>query len=271
MRNAAFWLIILSRISLGATGGEIEAGPENHGLQLRFGITNGENDTRSFTLELRNKRKEAVELSTAWGYESDTGDFSEFVKKRVTFSTMPEVRWFPPQTFVGGKKPPQAVQRVEVGGRFVVSWTTNGPLLKEKKDAGVQSFASFPPGLYFVRAHLWVRQKEDYVELWSNEQPFIVGGKQTAPKAPIGSITRVDAEKKTARLDIGSGAHVAPGDEYYIPVMASPTWKLKVTAVDSTSAEATLIEARSLTFPDWKPDLPKLGTQVVWMPTAAEK
>ena len=142
---------------------------------------------------------------------------------------------------MGRRKSPQPEQVLEKGAVLSVRWQTQGRHLKNRvtNPNEVQN-PEFPfPGLYSVHATLNVITSERTVPLRSNEQLVSVGGSRALPKSTLGQLAQVEADGKTAMLNLGSRHKIEPGDQFEHNSKGD-YWKLTVTKVEPTYSMGNL-------------------------------
>jgi hypothetical protein len=116
-----------------------------------------------------------------------------------------------------------------------VRWQTEGRHLKNRvtNPSEVQN-PEFPfPGLYSVHATVNVITTERTVLLRSNEQLVSVGGSRALPKSTLGQLAQVEADGKTAMLNLGSQHKIELGDQFEHNSKGD-YWKLTITKVEPT-------------------------------------
>jgi hypothetical protein len=215
-------------------------GPENGGLRLRFEVLphpDGTNEGYDVKVDLLNVTNRDITLQAKWPFEGDAPGAKDYVEAAISIETQPEigpwmgqVGWFGPRTL------PQPKDELKRGEALSFSWHTNGRHLKDKvvDDVRTQN-PEFPfPGLYSVHATLEISADGRPVSLTSNEQMVPIGGSRDVPKSTCGHLTQIDANTKTARLNLGSMQKIERGDEFHIYTGYSDyNWKLTITQVAS--------------------------------------
>jgi hypothetical protein len=275
------WLFLVPLCASGAAlGGDREdaktpalpePGPENSGLRLRLVVANpppggpAEHDMR---LEVLNVGKEPVTLVTEWRLGAvGAGDYAQYLEEATTFTAVPEVlvRVF---CVGGGGDPVQVDALIGPGRSFVSEWRVKGRTLSSFV---AQRGLTFPAdGRFLVRAHVTVKTSAGrYVRLWSNEQPFIVGGRDAAPRQCVARVLphHGNKGKQNVVLDVGTVGGAKVGDVFRVPAYKRGYWDLHLTHVYRDDSTASV--ARKSYYEDGRlrlPDLPGRGMEAELRP-----
>lgn len=244
LRICSFLLCFFIAASLHAMpSGSLQAGPENHGLRMQLSITTASEsgkDAYTVRLDLMNTGQVPVVLVANWPYEQDKGDYAEFLKSEVMLISHPEVLAETAQTGGEWRISPQPEYEIKPGARLTVEWSSTDRRLKPKNYPNTSPY--FPTdGLYGIRAKfLAVTKDGKRILLTSNEQPVPVGGSVEMPKYATARIIRVDPEKKTAAINLGSDQRIEKNDKFSLRYGTLGCWHLTITEVDEGLARGTV-------------------------------
>jgi hypothetical protein len=227
-----------------------EAGPEESGLRLRLLVAPpadgraaaAQKDGYDVRLDLLNTSQQPITLLGKWRNE-DQGDIAAYLEAATSIECVPQIA-----PWVGGvqespRKLPQPRQVLAAGETLSMHWQTDGRHLKNRvTDPNEVQNPTFPfPGLYAVHATLDVITADGgTMRLRSNEQLVCVGGSRAMPKYTRGPLLSVDAEKKTARLGLGTLQKAKVGDTFEIGHPKGKFWKLTLTSVSPQISQGTL-------------------------------
>ncbi|MHC4502729.1 MAG: hypothetical protein ACYTFI_05430 [Planctomycetota bacterium] len=218
-----------------------DPGPASHGLRLRLIVTNpkpGEEEVHRIRLEVLNVGKAPVVLVAKFVYERG-GDYAAYLRSAATFTTVPEVLSYTGQTAGRSRKSPQPEARIEPRGSLVSEWEIKGRMFH----SGGWELTIPTDGQFLIRAHVTVKTKAgEHVRLWSNEQPFVVGGVDTAPRQCVAKIWWVQREMNSVHLDVGAVDGASVGDVFRTYVPMRGRWDLEVTSVDRERSVASVLK-----------------------------
>ena len=268
-------LLVLHGLVVHAYGGEVlpEPGPQNGGLRLRFVAHSSHEDgadRHDMRLDLINVGDEPVILETKFIYEEEGQYVEDYLRLKVTFTSVPEVmRFGRGQTGGTSRESPQPKKVIEPGGYLPVFWTVEGNVL-----GSWQPFRR--PGIHLIRAHLDVPLADDtQVRLWSNEQPIVIGGVQRAAAASTATVIHSDEAAKMVSLNVGTLDGVKVGELFRVSRPMQGYWTLKVKEVsDYTSRAEVSSHFRGINIIDpdrWPGDVPERGEKAAfWEPAEAD-
>ncbi|MHC4252939.1 MAG: hypothetical protein ACYS9X_27795 [Planctomycetota bacterium] len=217
-------------------------GPENSGLRLRLVVTNpepGGTEEHDVRLELLNVGNEPVTVVTRWHYERG-GDYAAYLRSASTFTTVPEVLSYGMRTGGRFRKSPQVEAEIGPEGGIVSEWRVRGRrIFSPSASRGL----SFPVGgRFLMRAHATVRTRAGKdVRVWSNEQPFVVGGRDSAPRRCVATVLYHGGEgEQNVGLDVGSVGGAKVGDVFRLQMGVRGHWDLHLTSVDREQSMASV-------------------------------
>lgn len=213
-----------------------EPGPEDGGLRLRLvAVPRNDEGKEGYDVrvDLLNVSKRAIMLRAGWAHD-DAGGLKDYVEAATSIESVPAILRWRGEVLERQRTSPQPEQVLEAGMVLSVRWQTEGRRLKNRvtNPNDVQN-PEFPfPGLYSVHATINVITSEGTVPLRSNEQLVPVGGSRAMPKYTLGRLSQVEADGKTAMVDLGSRHKIEPGDQFqHLSKLAH--WKLTVTKVEA--------------------------------------
>ena len=215
-----------------------EPGPENGGLRLRL-VASPHSDTNAegydVHVDLISVTNRDITLHSE--VRGENPDIKGLLEGEISIETSPAIApWLGQVLSSIFTHPPQLEYVLKAGEVLSMDWHTTGRHLKNKVSDPIDiQDPEFPfPGLYSVRATLAVKIGDHSVSLRSNEQLISAGGGRDVPKSTHGHLTQVDADAKTARLDLGSLQKIERGDEFRIQSSyIGYAWKLTITQVAS--------------------------------------
>jgi len=258
-----------------------EPGPDDSGLRLRFVVlphsdTNGEG--YDVHVDIINVTNHDITLHA----ESEEGnrDIKGLLEAAINIETYPAIAPWLGQVVEFPHSRPQVESVLKSGDKLSMEWHTTGRHLKNSvSNPLVIQNPGFPfPGLYSVHATLKIDTDGRLLSLRSNDQLVTVGDSRNIPKSSYGQLERVDADTKTATLNLGSLQQVRAGDEFKIQTSTIHFWKLTITEVASnysigrfeilplvipaipTNLDSRTLESvtNELTYQaNWKPTIPK--------------
>ena len=191
-------------------------------------------------LEVLNVGKDAITLIGQFSIENDK-TYSDYLREAAYFTSYPEVLPTPFSTKGSERESPQPTATISPGDSLVAKWTTEDNIIGGGRETG-HDLTFVRKGLFLVRAHLTLRTADDKsIKLWSNEQPFIVGGSRQAPKACAARVIHAGEKVTNIRLDVGRHDGIQVGDIFEVGHAKTKLWGLKITAVTDRSSTATLI------------------------------
>ncbi len=239
-----------------------EPGPEKEGLRVRLIVENNpiKIDAHTIKLDILNVSTKPVTLVSEY-FAEGTGKetYADWIKGNTTFAAFPEVVPSGYQTAAAFRTSPQVTTTIEPGASFSTQWDVFGGF----NASNVNWMLSFPTtGLFDVRAELRLRTTDNrQISLWSNAQPFVVGGSKKAPKACTGVVSAVDKIKDTVSLEgAGESNGAQIGDRFYIRDGMQADYTLEVTSLDYLGVKTKVIRrniAPAIDNPD--PKMPRLG------------
>jgi hypothetical protein len=242
-----FLSFILAASSLRALGVPAlpDPGPANGGLQLRLLVIPRPDAGKGgyeVHLDLLNVGSRAITLRAGWWHEEDKGDLKDYLEASTSIETWPPITPWTGQVMAAHRTSPQPEYVLKSGEALSLRWQTTGRHLKNKvtDPLSVQD-PEFPfPGLYSVHANVVVITGDRSLLLRSNEQLVLVGGSGEMPKHTYGQLIGVDANTRTASLNLGSLHKIAPGDQFRIRTGMVESWKLIITAADTQTSTGRL-------------------------------
>jgi hypothetical protein len=251
-----------------------EAGPEDGGMRLRLVVApppaaaaaDAGKEGYDVRLDLLNTSRQPITLLGKWRNE-DVGDIKAYLEAATSIECVPDVA-----PWVGGvrespRKLPQPRETLGAGETLSMRWQTEGRHLKNRvTDPNAVQDPTFPfAGLYSVHATLDVITTTGTVRLRSNEQLVAVGGSRVMPKYTRGPVLRVDGEKRTATLGLGSLHKVRAGDEFEIGHPKGKHWRLTVTDVMQQTSEGKLEMLTRSTFAPYREPPEPMSTATLVM------
>jgi hypothetical protein len=251
----------------GVMPSDIVWGPENGGLRMNLHIENtdaNQTDVYKVVVRLVNIGKTPVVLTAQWKEEEEKGDYREFLKKEVGFTSFPESPIDTAQTMERPKrKSPQPTLEIKPGNSAVFEWTTAPRHLKPK---GYYNTSPIFPcdGLYSIRAKFLAATKQDtHIFLYSNDCQLTVGKSMAMPKFAIARIIQADAEKGTVLLDLGSDQKIEPGDRFESIGLQQLPWSILITEVNDTVSTGSFKTLLKEPLKDM-PTCPAIGSVVTY-------
>lgn len=220
-------------------------GPENAGLRLQLLVANHSDheEMHDVRLQVTNIGKDPVTLVGQFYYENDS-TYRDFLREAAYFTSFPEVLPSPFSTKGSERRSPQPTATIAPGDSLVAEWKTRDNAIGGGRETH-QDLTFVRSGMFLVRAHLVVRTADDkFIKLWSNEQPFIVGGSRQAPQACAATVTKI--ADKVIQLDVGRYDGIRVGDVFEVGHPKTGSWSLKVSEVTGQTATASLIEESGL-------------------------
>lgn len=195
-----------------------EPGPEDGGLRMRLVVvprTDVSEAGYDVRVDLLNTSERAVTLRAGWASE-EAGDLKDYIDAATSIECVPAVRRWMGDVEQGQRKSPQPEHVLKPGAVLSVRWQTQGRHLKNRvtNPIDVQN-PEFPfSGLYSVHATVNLITGAGSVPLRSNEQLVSVGGSRAMPKSTLGQLFQVEADGKTALVNLGSLQKIEPGDQF---------------------------------------------------------
>jgi hypothetical protein len=261
-------LSIFAASAHGQSASPPEPGPERDGLRLRLLIKKlDQKEGHHVQLEVLNVGKDAITLIGQFSIENDK-NYEDYLREAAYFTSYPEVLPTPFSISAAPRESPQPTATISPGDSLVAKWTTVDNVIGGGRETG-HDLTFVRNGLFLVRAHLILRTADDKsIKLWSNEQPFIVGGSEQAPKACAASVIHDGKEMKFVRLDVGTLDGIQVGDIFEVGHAKTTLWGLKITAVTERSSTATLIGEAAMGYTT---DIaPHVGSKARFVRTASK-
>ena len=225
-----------------------DPGPEKDGLRLRLVVKKlDQKKGHHVQLEVLNVGKDAITLIGQFSIENDK-NYEDYLREAAYFTSYPEVLPTPFSISAAPRESPQPTAKISPGHSLAARWTTEDNIIGGGRETG-HDLTFVRNGLFLVRAHLTLRTAADKsIKLWSNEQPFIVGGSRQAPKACAATVTHAGEKITNIRLDVGRHDGIQVGDIFEVGHAKTKLWGLKITAVTDRSSTATLIGEEALGY-----------------------
>jgi len=250
MRNfvACCLLSIIAASAHGQSPSLPDPGPEKDGLRLRLVVKQlDQKKGHHVQLEVLNVGKDAITLIGQFSIENDK-KYEDYLREAAYFTSYPGVLPTPFSTKGSERKSPQPTATLASGDSLVAKWTTVDNVIGGGRETG-HDLTFVRDGFFLVRAHLNLRTDDDKsMKLWSNEQPFIVGGSRQAPKACAATVIHDGKEMKFVRLDVGTLDGIQVGDVFEVGHAKTTLWGLKITAVTERSSTSTLIGEEAMGY-----------------------
>jgi hypothetical protein len=253
-----------------------EPGPENKGLRLRLLVENDISmvDEHTVSVEILNVSDKAITLVGSAGVKS----FEDHLPGATTFNVYPAVLSHGFQIGVGDD-PARPEVTIMPAKSFLAKWPIKGRLLSAHHKCWGLSFPT--SGRFDIRAELTLDLKVEgevrpvidldnetrsRIHIWSNSQPFVVGGSNKAPKGCVGTVIMGDAEKKTVFLDgLGTFNDTQPGDRFRIDLPMRGYWDLEIEKCYANRATAKVIKPENSNHKDM-PAFPERGMSAGLLP-----
>ena len=227
-------------LAAGYTTVRHDGGPVVDGLQLHFEVQSDldvDGNVHDCSLSIVNVSNEPITfVSDDFPSDKERVDYAETVGSHLGFAIYPED---PPLSYQSCAPSHWAKVRpytLAPGDDLTVrSVITGRDLTWEGGSRERYTFAA--DGFYLVRAVLDIKMENGRsTRLWSNEQPYIIGGTYRRPKLPAIRLFDCDEAAGTVSLDAGSDLGVEVGDRYVVYRMLGEGWVLEVTKTrDQTS------------------------------------
>jgi len=239
----AFLILVAPHLGAAESAALPEPGPEDGGLRMRLVVvprTDAGKEGYDVRVDLLNTSERAITLRAGWRNE-EMGDLKDYIDAAMSIECVPAVRRWMGGVQMGHRKSPQPEQVLKPGEILPVRWQTDGRHLKNRvtNPNEVQN-PEFPfPGLYAVHATVNVITSEGAFALRSNEQLVPVGGSRAMPKSTLGQLLQVEADEKTALLNLGSLQKIEPGDQFEHNSKGD-YWKLTITRVEPNHSVGSL-------------------------------
>jgi hypothetical protein len=230
-------ILVTLHVRAAETAALPEPGPEEGGMCMRLVVaprTDTGREGYDVRVDLLNTSERAITLRAGWRND-DAGDLKDYIDAATSIECVPAILRWRGGVMVGHGKLPQPEQVLEKGAVLSVRWQTEGRHLKNRvtNPNEVQN-PEFPfAGLYSVHATVNVITTERTVLLRSNEQLVSVGGSRAMPKSTLGQLAQVEADGRTAMLNLGSQHKIEPGDQFEHNSKGD-YWKLTITKVEPT-------------------------------------
>ena len=223
----------------GTSPHEIIAGPENQGLRMNLHIENVDEkkaDVYKVRISLINVGTTPIVLVAQWDYEEEKGDYCEFLKKQVEFTSFPEVRQDSAQTASrSGRTSPQPTLEIKPVDSVAVEWVTAPRRLKPQGYYNTTPTTFPSDGLYSVRARfLAISKHGKRILLYSNDHQLAVGGSTALPKFAMARIIQSDATEGNVLLNLGSDQKIEPNDRFGCSFFPFAYWDILITEVKPT-------------------------------------
>lgn len=234
--------LFMSQFTYGTSSTDIIAGPENQGLRMKLRINNADiskPDIYKVSINLINVGTTPVSLiaqSTPWEEKDENGDYSEFVKKHLIFTSFPKVCVDSAQTMGSMKKiSSQPTLVIKPGESMFVEWVSAYRRLKPEGYYNTTPVAFPSDGLYNIRAEFIAVSKEGKrILLYSNDCQLAVGGSTKLPKFSVARIVRCDPVNGTVLLDLGADHQIKPDDKFRTSYFPYASWEIVITEVKDT-------------------------------------
>lgn len=279
-------LVIALLLSAHAYSGEEnlpEPGPEKDGLRLRLVVENNPKtiDRHTINLEIINVSDKPITLVGIDEVGKKDSQYADYLQSVTKFDVYPRVL---PQYFQinVSSDPARPTAIIEPGKSLIAKWELKGRRLTAYEVCWGIEFPTV--GRFDVRADLLLERTEpgkplppvhalEYIErsqvhLWSNAQPFIVGGSTKAPKCCAAAVTKADAEKGTIYLDgCGTLNGIKAGDHFRIDMPMRARYDLEIVACAEFGAYAKMIGSEIDSYEEKKtPKFPEPGMNAMLLP-----
>jgi hypothetical protein len=258
-------LALMSTALLRANGIVPEPGAESGGMRLRLRVTpasNAANDVYEVRLDLINVMTHPIKLIAGWRYDTDKGDFKDYLEAAVSIETVPPIAPWLGQTWIGERKTPQPTYEMQPNSTLSLKWSSPKRQLKSKVSDPIEIQNPYFPndGLYEIHAAVTLQTANGPVFLRSNAQQISVAGSEKMPKYTFGRIRVYSETNRSVILDLGSAQGVSKGDQFLILTgLININWRFTVTNVGPTYSLGSIAEDS----PKAESHFPKSGAMAI--------